>query len=131
MSFQFLPSVNVRGIFLRVSKQLTSSLGWSLLFIGQWVGGCSGFVPYNLFIQPKHRFPVLIRRTGLQEARIRAKFAEKKVACLPWVSHVECLLFLLKQLLAFPNEFSVANNSKCFTKRIACRCGYDNLQSRT
>lgn len=130
LPFHFLPFTSVRRIFQRLTLHLTNSLDGSLLF-HRTVGG---WLLENLYLTtpfigpPNYRFPVSIRRAWFQEMGVGMELLKRKLGiCLPLATWNKSQASVLKQLLAF----SVANSSKCFTKGIACRCGYDNLQSMT
>lgn len=90
-----------------------------------------GFVPHHPSFHSKCRFPVLIRGAWLQEAGVGVELLKRKFCVSPLEPRGIVPVRGPPQLLALSSEFSVANNPKCFTNGIACRCGYDNLQSMT
>lgn len=127
LSFHFLPFINAREIIQRAALKLTNPLDWPLSFhrpVGGWL-------LEDLFLttpsfHPKCRFPVSIKGAWLQGAGVGVELLKRKL-CVRW-SHVEwSQAQVLMPLPALSNECSVANNCTCFTKGIACRCGYDNL----
>lgn len=117
------------GDYLAGSTRVDHLSGWASFLPQARAGGCQRRIlssPHCSF-HLKHRFPVLIRGAWLQE--VRMALLKRKFCAFLLKPHGK--VSVLKQLLALSNEFSVANNPKCFTKGIACRCGYDNLWSMT